>query len=168
LAACERHPARWSGQTRNWTPVGAVALDAHRQTRALLRQWHAEGLARASAPRRVAASALAEAPAAVSAARRKSAAPKAVTKPAAAIPAAQGRRCQTRRAACLARRQTVLALNPQAGVPARESAGRPGCATPFITTSLPLHAAGRVAAYARARPRPMTSARHDRRSIIFY
>jgi putative transposase len=26
-----QHPARWSGQTRNWTPVGAVALNPERE-----------------------------------------------------------------------------------------------------------------------------------------
>ncbi|OXJ21394.1 IS3 family transposase [Burkholderia sp. HI2714] len=29
-AARERHPARWSGQTRNWTPAGPVALNPER------------------------------------------------------------------------------------------------------------------------------------------
>ncbi|MEX3630397.1 MAG: integrase core domain-containing protein, partial [Burkholderia sp.] len=29
-AARARHPARWSGPTRNWTPVGAVALNPER------------------------------------------------------------------------------------------------------------------------------------------
>lgn len=31
-AARERHPARWSGQTRNWTPAGPVALNPERDT----------------------------------------------------------------------------------------------------------------------------------------
>ncbi|KAF1056064.1 MAG: hypothetical protein GAK41_00180 [Burkholderia gladioli] len=30
LAARKRHPARWSGQTRNWTPLGTVALNPER------------------------------------------------------------------------------------------------------------------------------------------
>lgn len=30
-AARQRHSARWSGQTRNWTPVGAVALNPERE-----------------------------------------------------------------------------------------------------------------------------------------
>ncbi|MEX3582215.1 MAG: hypothetical protein VB137_05545 [Burkholderia sp.] len=29
-AARERHPARWSSQTRNWTPTGSVALNSER------------------------------------------------------------------------------------------------------------------------------------------
>jgi putative transposase len=29
--ACKRHPQRWTGQTRNWTPVGAVILNPQRQ-----------------------------------------------------------------------------------------------------------------------------------------
>ncbi|WP_025096911.1 CerR family C-terminal domain-containing protein [Burkholderia sp. A1] len=55
------------------------------QTRALLRQWHVEGQARAGAPRRALASPLGEAPAA----RRKSAAPKVAAKPAAKSAAAK-------------------------------------------------------------------------------
>ena len=30
LQARQRHPARWSGRTRNWTPVGAVTLNPER------------------------------------------------------------------------------------------------------------------------------------------
>ena len=32
LQARERHPARWSGRTRNWTPVGAVTLNPERDS----------------------------------------------------------------------------------------------------------------------------------------
>ncbi|MEB8603255.1 hypothetical protein OW715_01300 [Acidithiobacillus ferriphilus] len=31
FAAKARNPARWSGGTRNWTPVGAVDLNPQRQ-----------------------------------------------------------------------------------------------------------------------------------------
>ena len=30
--AKERHPARWSGRTRNWSPVGAVTLNPERDS----------------------------------------------------------------------------------------------------------------------------------------
>lgn len=30
--AKERHPTRWSGNTRDWTPIGAVSLNARAQT----------------------------------------------------------------------------------------------------------------------------------------
>lgn len=30
LQARERHPARWSGATRDWTPIGAVTLNPER------------------------------------------------------------------------------------------------------------------------------------------
>src|SRR4051794_36005076 len=30
--ACSRNPQRWSGQTRNWTPVGVVTLNPERDT----------------------------------------------------------------------------------------------------------------------------------------
>ncbi|MDP2792524.1 MAG: IS3 family transposase, partial [Sulfurisoma sp.] len=30
LRARERNPARWSGDTRNWTPIGAVTLNPER------------------------------------------------------------------------------------------------------------------------------------------
>lgn len=30
LQARERHPARWSGRTRNWSPIGAVTLNPER------------------------------------------------------------------------------------------------------------------------------------------
>lgn len=30
--ARERNPARWSGTTRNWTPIGAVALNPERDS----------------------------------------------------------------------------------------------------------------------------------------
>ncbi len=32
LQARERHPARWSGQTRDWTPIGAVTLNPERDS----------------------------------------------------------------------------------------------------------------------------------------
>ena len=32
LQARERHPARWSGATRNWTPIGAVTLNPERDS----------------------------------------------------------------------------------------------------------------------------------------
>lgn len=32
LKARERHPARWPGRTRNWTPVGAVTLNPERDS----------------------------------------------------------------------------------------------------------------------------------------
>jgi transposase InsO family protein len=32
LQARERHPARWSGNTRNWTPIGAVTLNPERDS----------------------------------------------------------------------------------------------------------------------------------------
>jgi putative transposase len=32
LQARELNPARWSGNTRNWTPVGAVTLNPERDT----------------------------------------------------------------------------------------------------------------------------------------
>lgn len=32
LQARERHPARWSGRTRNWTPIGAVTLNPERDS----------------------------------------------------------------------------------------------------------------------------------------
>ena len=31
LQACERHPARWSGDTRDWTPAGPVTLNPERE-----------------------------------------------------------------------------------------------------------------------------------------
>ena len=30
LQARERHPARWSGRTRDWSPIGAVTLNPER------------------------------------------------------------------------------------------------------------------------------------------
>lgn len=30
--ARERNPARWSGDTRNWTPIGAVTLNPERDS----------------------------------------------------------------------------------------------------------------------------------------
>lgn len=32
LEARERNPARWSGNTRNWTPIGAVTLNPERDS----------------------------------------------------------------------------------------------------------------------------------------
>ena len=32
LAARQRHPVRWSGDTRNWTPVGPVTLNPERDS----------------------------------------------------------------------------------------------------------------------------------------
>jgi hypothetical protein len=32
LDACERNPRRWSGSTRNWTPIGAVTLNPERDS----------------------------------------------------------------------------------------------------------------------------------------
>ena len=32
VQARERHPARWSGETRNWTPIGAVTLNPERDS----------------------------------------------------------------------------------------------------------------------------------------
>jgi hypothetical protein len=31
-AVKERHPARWSGKTRNWQPIGAVTLNPERDS----------------------------------------------------------------------------------------------------------------------------------------
>ena len=31
-SARERHPARWSGNTRNWSPIGAVTLNPERDS----------------------------------------------------------------------------------------------------------------------------------------
>jgi len=43
LQARERHPARWSRGTRDWTPVGAVTLNPERD--ALVRDYvHAEDI----------------------------------------------------------------------------------------------------------------------------
>jgi hypothetical protein len=30
--ACQRHPARWSRHTRNWSPIGVVALNPERDS----------------------------------------------------------------------------------------------------------------------------------------
>jgi putative transposase len=30
-AARDRHPERWSGNTRNWTPIGVVTLNPERE-----------------------------------------------------------------------------------------------------------------------------------------
>ena len=32
LRARKRNPARWSGNTRNWTPIGAVTLNPERDS----------------------------------------------------------------------------------------------------------------------------------------
>jgi putative transposase len=32
LQARERNPARWSGSTRNWAPIGAVTLNPQRDS----------------------------------------------------------------------------------------------------------------------------------------
>lgn len=32
LSARERNPARWSGDTRNWAPIGAVTLNPERDS----------------------------------------------------------------------------------------------------------------------------------------
>ena len=32
VQARERHPARWSRETRNWTPIGAVTLNPERDS----------------------------------------------------------------------------------------------------------------------------------------
>ena len=32
LRARTRHPARWSGATRNWSPVGAVTLNPEKES----------------------------------------------------------------------------------------------------------------------------------------
>ena len=45
LQARERHPARWSRRTRDWTPVGAVTLNPERE--AVVREHvHAENIIR--------------------------------------------------------------------------------------------------------------------------
>jgi hypothetical protein len=38
LQARERNPARWSGPTRDWTPIGAVTLNPERDSRAVVQQ----------------------------------------------------------------------------------------------------------------------------------
>jgi len=44
LQARERHPARWSRETRDWTPVGAVTLNPERDA-VVREQVNAEGIA---------------------------------------------------------------------------------------------------------------------------
>jgi transposase InsO family protein len=44
-SARERHPRRWSGTARNWTPIGAVTLNPERDRLAVLREPANESLA---------------------------------------------------------------------------------------------------------------------------
>ncbi|MBT0964194.1 IS3 family transposase, partial [Denitromonas sp. IR12] len=45
LEARERHPARWSRGTRDWTPIGAVTLNPERDA-AICGHGHAEDIKR--------------------------------------------------------------------------------------------------------------------------